>query len=53
MQSEITVQTKLKATCTDCGEVSTFKGTRGDEHARKAEYDCVDCGHTIVLNLDP
>lgn len=49
----LTGPTFITATCTGCEAPRTFElhGSSPDE--ARAEYRCEDCGHSILLDLDP
>lgn len=51
--SEVSVQTELYQTCIGCEDQQRFSLQHGDGEEMQAVYACDDCGHTVVLALDP
>lgn len=52
---DVTVPSRIKATCVECEERRFFetKLPQTDPDRFVIGYGCVECGHTILLDLTP
>lgn len=51
--SDVTHPDWIKATCIECETTRRFVASHGDKEQLWAAYECPECGHYIVLSLDP
>jgi DNA-directed RNA polymerase subunit RPC12/RpoP len=49
---EITVPGVIRLTCIECEDKRLFSFS-GPQGGTAGEYECPECGHTVVLDADP